>query len=84
VQVRFEPIDGEDGPGDWLDAHLGGVPSNDTWVQWMYEFDGEPGTYIVEARAIDGDGEPQPEEPRAVAPDGAQGYHRITLSVTAS
>jgi hypothetical protein len=50
----------------------------------MYEFDGEPGTYIVEARAIDGDGEPQPEEPRAVAPDGAQGYHRITLSVTAS
>ena len=67
-----------------MDAELGGVPSNDTWVQWMYRFEGAPGSYRVEARAIDGDGEPQPEEPRAVAPDGAQGYHRIAFTVDAS
>ncbi len=82
VQVRFEPADGDEGPGPWLDAELGGVPSNDTWVQWVYRYDGEPGKYYIEARAVDGDGAPQPEEPRAVAPDGAQGYHRITLDVT--
>jgi hypothetical protein len=82
VQVRFADADGDAGPGPWLDAELGGVPSNDTWVQWVYRYDGEPGKYVIQARAIDGDGEPQPEEPRSVAPDGAQGYHRITLVIT--
>jgi DMSO/TMAO reductase YedYZ molybdopterin-dependent catalytic subunit len=90
VQVRFTPFDsdrdlGDEEPGPWIDAELGGVPSNDTWVQWMYRFDGEPGRYTVEARAIDGAGDPQPEEPRSVAPDGAQGYHRIlSLEITAT
>ena len=31
VQVRFEEADGNAGPGPWLEAELGGVPSNDTW-----------------------------------------------------
>ncbi len=78
VQVRI------DGAGDWLEAELGGVPSNDTWVQWVYRWDTagvEPGRHIVEVRAIDGEGVPQVEEPKAVAPDGAQGYHRIALDV---
>jgi DMSO/TMAO reductase YedYZ molybdopterin-dependent catalytic subunit len=82
VQVRVEMADSDAGPGPWMDAELGGVPSNDTWVQWVFRFDGEPGKYYIEARAVDGKGEPQPEEPRAVAPDGAQGYHRIALDVT--
>jgi DMSO/TMAO reductase YedYZ molybdopterin-dependent catalytic subunit len=75
VQVR---IDG----GDWLEADLGGVPSVDTWVQWAYRLEATPGRHLVEARALDGTGEPQPEEPRPVAPDGAQGYHRITVDVS--
>ncbi len=75
VQVR---IDG----GEWLDADLGGVPSNDTWVQWVYRWQDVPeGEYTVEARAIDGMGEPQPSEPKPVAPDGAQGYHKVTVKV---
>ena len=77
VQVRFDE-------GEWLDAELGGVPSNDTWVQWVYRTgDLAPGRYNVEARALDGDGVPQPEERAAVAPNGAQGYHRIALTVEA-
>lgn len=75
VQVRFDE-------GDWLDTELGGVPSNDTWVQWVYRTgDLAPGRYTVEARALDGAGIPQPEERAAVAPNGAQGYHRIALTV---
>lgn len=80
VQVRI----GRDGEtGEWRDAEMGSVPTADTWVQWVYEWDtaGLDGLHIVEVRAIDGDGEPQPEEPRAVAPDGAQGYHRIAIEV---
>jgi DMSO/TMAO reductase YedYZ molybdopterin-dependent catalytic subunit len=74
VQVRVDE-------GEWVDAELGGVPSNDTWVQWVHRWPTIPGRHIVEARAIDGAGEPQPSEPRPVAPDGAQGYHRITVEV---
>ncbi len=77
VQIR---IDG----GEWREADLGGVPSSDTWVQWVYRWDAEPGEHEIEARAIDGMGEPQPEEPKPVAPDGAQGYHRITVKAEAA
>ena len=78
VQIR---IDG----GEWREAELGSVPSADTWVQWVYRWDTsdvERGGHTIEVRAIDGDGEPQPEEPAAVAPDGAQGYHRIALDIS--
>ena len=74
VQVRIDE-------GEWRDAELGGVPSSDTWVQWVYRWPSEPGSHSVEARAFDGDGVQQPEEPAPVSPDGAQGYHRISLKV---
>jgi hypothetical protein len=74
VQVR---VDG----GDWRDAELGGVPSTDTWVQWVYRLNDEPGKHVIEARAFDGDGVPQSEEYAPVAPNGAQGYPRLTINV---
>lgn len=77
VQIRVDD-------GEWLDAEIGSVPSADTWVQWVYNWDTstvDSGRHAIEARALDGDGVPQPMEPKAVAPDGAQGYHRITLEV---
>lgn len=75
VEVR---IDG----GPWREADLGGVPSDDTWVQWVYRLDDAPGEHTVEVRAVDGDGVPQPEGPRPVAPNGAEGYHRIRVRLT--
>lgn len=77
VQVR---VDG----GEWRDAELGSVPSADTWVQWVYRWDTSSvssGRHAIEVRAIDGDGDAQPETPKSVAPDGAQGHHRIVLEV---
>ncbi len=74
VQIRVDD-------GEWLDAELGGVPSNDTWAQWVYRWTGEPGSHVIEARAIDKAGEVQPEEPAPPAPNGAQGYHRINLDI---
>lgn len=74
VQVRIDE-------GEWREAELGGVPSNDTWVQWVYRWDSEPGSHTIEARALDGEGEPQPSEPAPVAPNGAQGYHRIRIDI---
>jgi DMSO/TMAO reductase YedYZ molybdopterin-dependent catalytic subunit len=75
VQIRVDE-------GDWLDAELGGVPSNDTWAQWVYRWSGDPGSYRIEARAIDKSGKAQVADPAPPAPDGAQGYHHIVLHVS--
>ncbi len=68
--------------GDWNECELAGVPSDDTWVQWRYRWVGATaGRHEVKARAYDGSGEPQPSDPKGVAPDGAQGYHNVNFEV---
>ncbi len=67
--------------GAWFEADLGGVPSDDTWVQWMVRLDLAPGRHMVESRSFDGDGIPQTEETAPVAPNGAQGYPRRFIDV---
>jgi DMSO/TMAO reductase YedYZ molybdopterin-dependent catalytic subunit len=68
--------------GEWRECELAGVPSDDTWRQWRYLWDKPtPGKHSVRARAYDGSGVPQPEEPKDVAPDGAQGYHTVKFDV---
>ena len=67
--------------GEWIEAQLGGVPSNDTWAQWMATLELEPGRHMIESRAVDGDGVPQTEETAPVAPNGAQGYPRRWVEV---
>ncbi|TFH19454.1 MAG: molybdopterin-binding oxidoreductase [Acidimicrobiales bacterium] len=74
VQVRVDE-------GEWMDAELGGAPSNDTWVQWVRRITPAPGKHVIEARAFDGDGVPQTEEYAPVAPNGAQGYPRLTINI---
>jgi DMSO/TMAO reductase YedYZ molybdopterin-dependent catalytic subunit len=71
----------DDGP--WQAARLGTVPSDDTWVQWVLEWDARPGDHVVTVRATDGAGRLQPEEPADPAPDGAQGWHARRFQVTA-
>jgi DMSO/TMAO reductase YedYZ molybdopterin-dependent catalytic subunit len=68
--------------GDWLECELAGVPSDDTWRQWRYQWaDATPGEHRVTARAYDGAGDPQPIGPKDVAPDGAEGYHSVRFTV---
>jgi DMSO/TMAO reductase YedYZ molybdopterin-dependent catalytic subunit len=74
VQVRIDD-------GAWIECELAAVPSDDTWRQWLHRWDATPGRHTIEARAVDGAGEVQPEERAAPAPNGAQGYHRVTVDV---
>jgi DMSO/TMAO reductase YedYZ molybdopterin-dependent catalytic subunit len=70
--------------GEWRECEVAGVASDDTWRQWRYQWDkATPGKHSVRARAYDGAGVPQPEEPKGVGPDGAQGYHRVEFKVEA-
>ncbi len=70
--------------GAWQRARLGVVPSVDTWVQWVYEWDAAPGDHVLTVRAVDGQGHLQPEEPADPAPNGAQGWDQRGYHVTAS
>ncbi len=71
--------------GEWLGCELAGVPSDDTWRQWRYTWtEATPGNHEIEARAYDKSGEPQPVGPASVAPNGAEGYHRVSFRVDES
>lgn len=67
--------------GEWASARLATAISDDTWVQWVYEWDAAPGTHELRVRATDTAGDSQGGKPVPVVPDGAEGWH--TVSVTA-
>ena len=69
----------DDGP--WHEARLAAVPHVDTWRQWVWEWDAEPGSHVLQVRATDGDGEVQTAQRSPVMPDGATGYHRVLVQV---
>lgn len=74
VEVR---IDG----GDWQEAELAASLDDDSWRQWSLPWTPTDGTHTIEARATDGTGEVQTDVERPPAPDGASGYHTITVRV---
>ncbi len=67
--------------GDWEEARLGDAVSDDTWVQWVLEWDATPGEHTVVVRATDGTGETQTERVGRPDPDGATGWHRRKVRV---
>jgi DMSO/TMAO reductase YedYZ molybdopterin-dependent catalytic subunit len=75
VEVRLD-----DGP--WQKAALGAVPSIDTWRQWSLPWDATPGEHRLTVRATDNGGATQPADERPPAPDGATGWHTITVTVS--
>jgi sulfite oxidase len=74
VEVR---IDG----GQWQPATLAADPSIDSWVQWRYAWRATVGTHTIAVRATDGNGVPQTGVPADPVPNGASGYHTITVYV---
>lgn len=71
VEVR---VDG----GPWRRATLGLALSQDAWVQWAIRFVGVAGIH-VQARAIDGRGQVQPGKKRDSYPNGATGWHTVSV-----
>jgi DMSO/TMAO reductase YedYZ molybdopterin-dependent catalytic subunit len=67
--------------GEWQEASLAEVPNVDTWRQWVWEWDAQPGSHLLEVRATDGHGETQTAQRQGVMPDGATGYHRVRVQV---
>lgn len=74
VEVR---VDG----GPWQEARLGAADGDDTWRQWVWPWDAAPGRHTLEVRATDRTGAVQPGVRRGTVPDGATGWHTVTVRV---
>ena len=77
VEVRVDE-------GEWAPARLSEPLDDDTWRQWLLEWDATPGRHTLTVRATDGTGRPQTERRVPPAPDGASGWHSITVEVSGS
>ena len=66
----------------WNEARLAAQLDVDAWRQYVYEWDAEPGEYVLKVRATDGEGETQTEEVAAPIPSGATGYHTVEVTVS--
>lgn len=75
VEVRVDA-------GDWQAATLAADGGIDSWRQWSLAWDATPGDHTLEVRASDPDG-PQTDAVADVVPDGATGYHRVDVTVSA-
>jgi hypothetical protein len=53
----------------------------DTWRQWLVRWDATPGEHRLEVRATDRSNAVQTAEHMHPFPDGATGYHAITVQV---
>jgi hypothetical protein len=74
VEVR---VDG----GRWMQTRLAAVPSTDTWRQWVARWEATPGEHLIEARATDSSGAPQPEQQADPVPSGATGWPAKPVTV---
>ncbi len=83
--VAWAPVSGveavelavDDGPWEECRLERGVGPGHDgeSWVQWSTVWDAQPGDRKLRVRAWDRAGQVQPEGPKSIAPDGAEGYH---------
>jgi DMSO/TMAO reductase YedYZ molybdopterin-dependent catalytic subunit len=64
---------------DWREANLGPELNNSTWRQWWIDWDAKPGKHKLQVRAINKKGDIQTSVKKDVLPNGAQGWHTITV-----
>lgn len=70
----------DDGP--WQEVDLADEAGIDTWRQWSWTWQAEPGEHLLRARATDSDGALQTEQEAGVVPDGATGWHTVQVFVS--
>ncbi|MGN8025270.1 molybdopterin-dependent oxidoreductase [Microbacterium sp. 22242] len=69
----------DDGP--WQRAELASAISADTWVQWRLPWQASAGQRVIRCRATGADGTVQTPQMAPPAPDGATGWHTVSVTV---
>ena len=77
--IRAVEVRVDDGP--WQAARLAQEPTIDSWRQWVLEWPAVKGNHAITVRATDAEGEAQTQATAPPAPDGATGWHTITVNV---
>jgi DMSO/TMAO reductase YedYZ molybdopterin-dependent catalytic subunit len=68
--------------GAWQETTLAASDTPDTWRQWSYTWRAARGQHRIAVRATDGTGKVQTSAVQDVLPDGATGYHQISVNVS--
>lgn len=74
VEVRVDA-------GTWQAARLAESVSADTWRQWVFPWEATSGDHTLTVRATDASGYTQTSALASPVPDGASGWHHITVHV---
>lgn len=69
------------GDGPWRVATLGPELAKTTWRQWWIDWSATKGNSSISVRATDGTGALQSSSSTPAAPDGAQGWHTVNVTV---
>jgi DMSO/TMAO reductase YedYZ molybdopterin-dependent catalytic subunit len=75
VEVRVDE-------GAWQPARLGEGGTKDTWKQWVFEWEATKGRHTLQVRATDGLDDVQTADQASPAPDGATGWHTVSVTVS--
>ena len=68
--------------GEWAEVILRTPPLGPlTWIQWRYDWPVSPGRHLFRVRATDGTGALQTPVVQETYPDGATGYHSVTVNI---
>jgi DMSO/TMAO reductase YedYZ molybdopterin-dependent catalytic subunit len=68
--------------GGWQEAELTEPLSKDAWVQWRLLYDFASGSHRIRVRATDASGFVQGEAAVPPAPNGAEGWHTVSVTVS--
>jgi DMSO/TMAO reductase YedYZ molybdopterin-dependent catalytic subunit len=79
--VGIEKVEVRVDRGDWQEATLAEVDNVNTWRQWVWEWESEPGNHTLEVRATDADGNTQTSRRAPIAPDGSTGWDSVNVVV---
>ena len=80
VGVKSVEVRVDNGP--WVTATLADSISADTWRQWVYRWPAKTGSHTIQVRATDASGATQRQAHQPPAPNGSEGWHSITVSVS--
>jgi DMSO/TMAO reductase YedYZ molybdopterin-dependent catalytic subunit len=67
--------------GPWQPARLAEEATIDSWRQWVLPWQAVTGNHTITVRATDAEGVVQTQAQAPPAPDGATGWHTITVNV---
>ena len=78
----IERVEVKIGNGDWTPCRLGEAAGNESWVQWHRDWTPSGGgRQQIQVRATDGSGYTQSGKTVRPRPNGAEGWHTISVNV---